>query len=53
MTQHNIIGHERSGAHVVIRQYAQPRRSAHWWLRTVIEAAVCIGFVLMIWGALS
>lgn len=26
MTQHNIIGSERSGAHVVIRRFARTRR---------------------------
>ena len=53
MTQHNIIGSERSGAHVVIRQAAPRRRSAFWWARTIIELVLCLAFVGMVWGALS
>ena len=53
MTQHNIIGSERSGAHVVIRHAAPRRRSAFWWARTIIELVVCLAFVAMIWGSLS
>jgi hypothetical protein len=53
MTQHNIIGSERSGAHVVIRRAAPRRRSAFWWARTILEAVVCLAFLAMIWGALS
>lgn len=53
MTQHNITGSERSGAHVVIRHAAPRRRSAHWWFRTVIEAVVCIAFVGMVVAVLG
>ena len=53
MTQHNIIGSEQSGEHVVVRYAPAKRRSAFWWARTIIEGAVCLGIVAMIWGALS
>lgn len=39
MTQHNIIGSERSGPHVVVR-YA-PRRGWPWWLLTSVQLAAC------------
>lgn len=38
MTQHNIIGSERSGAHVVIRRFAPARRPLTDRVLTIIGA---------------
>lgn len=38
MTQHNIIGSERSGAHVVVRRFAPSRRPLSDRILSVIGA---------------
>jgi hypothetical protein len=48
MTQHNIIGSERSGPHVAIRYGRTRSRGWPWWLLTSVQLAVCAAPVAFI-----
>lgn len=55
MTAHNIIGSERSGAHVVIRRFKPaPRRTGfNQFLSAVGGLVIVVGFSIFIWTALA
>lgn len=48
MSDHNIIGHERSGPHFVVRTYRTPaHRRASYWL-TMAAQFVVLGLIVML-----
>ena len=48
---HNIIGSERTGPHVVVRQFKPDRhRSVVFWLVTSLQLSAVSGFVGLAWG---
>lgn len=50
MSDHNIIGHERSGPHFVVRTYrAAPHRRVSYWLTTMAQFAVVGLIVVLAW----
>jgi len=53
MTQHNIIGSERSGPHVVVRYTAKPRRPMSFWLFMAVQLVACSLPILLLLAVTS